>query len=178
PFDDLLGLLALESHRHRCIVIGEDLGTVPDDLRAALAHNAILSYRVLIFERDGTGEFTPPEAYPAEALVTTSTHDLPTLVGWWEGTDIGLRSSHGLATDEDRDRQVRERAEDRVRLLAALQRGDLVPPDMTPRHPVLPPMDARLARAVQAYLAATASRLHVVQLEDVIGVHEQANLPG
>src|SRR4029450_13520482 len=121
PFDDLLGLLALESHRHRCVVIGEDLGTVPDYIREALARNAVLSYRVLLFERDGAGAFKPPTAYPVEAVVTASTHDLPTLAGWWSGADIELRAAHGLIANEaDRDAQVREREHARRSLLAAL----------------------------------------------------------
>ena len=179
PFDDLLGLLALESHRHRCLVIGEDLGTVPDYVRTALARNAILSYRVLIFERDGEGDFKPSATYPPEALVTTSTHDLPTLAGWWAGADIDLRAAHGLiATDADRVAQVAERARDRVRLLAALQRAGLLPPEIGTDPDALPAMDGQLARAVQGYLSAAPSRLLVVQLEDVVNVSEQANLPG
>ncbi|MEO8506641.1 MAG: malto-oligosyltrehalose synthase [Betaproteobacteria bacterium] len=178
PFDDLLGLLALESHRHHCLVIGEDLGTVPDALRAALADNGILSYRALIFERDGNDEFKPPAAYPSEALATFSTHDLPTLASWWSGADIALRAAHGLvATDAERDRQTRERDKDRHRLLAALVDAGLVPNNChdPATNPVL---DPELALAVQAYLALTPARLHQVQLEDVLGVTEQANLPG
>ncbi len=179
PFDDLLGLLALESHRHRCLVIGEDLGTVPDYVRAALAANTILSYRVLIFEHEANGDFKPPAAYPADALVTASTHDLPTLAGWWAGADIELRAAQGmLATTEDRDAQLAERAEHRRRLLAALRTARLLPVEIGADPETRPELDAPLARAVQTYLAATPSRLQVVQLEDVIGVRDQANLPG
>ncbi len=179
PFDAMLGLLALESHRHRCMVIGEDLGTVPDDLRKTLAVNAILSYRVLIFERDGAEGFKPPAAYPAEALVTASTHDLPTLSGWWAGSDIELRAEHGLtATAADREAQAVERASDRSQLLTALEGAGLLPPGTGTDPTRIPDMNPLLARAVQSYLAATPSRLQVVQLEDVIGELDQANLPG
>ena len=184
PFDDLLGLLALESHRHRCMVIGEDLGTVPDYVRAALAANGILSYRVLIFERDGSGNFTLPAAYPAEALVTASTHDLPTLAGWWEGADIELRDTQGLLPSAaDRVAQTAERAQDRERLLRALEQARVLPAELASQRGSelasnRPALDPALARSVQAYLAATPSRLLLVQLEDVLGVREQANLPG
>mgnify|MGYP003694122175 CR=1 FL=1 len=96
PFADLLGILALESQRHRCLVIGEDLGTVPEEVRTALAAAGVLSYRLLYFERDGAGDFKPPSSYPAQALVAASTHDLPTLAGWWRGRDIALRDELGL----------------------------------------------------------------------------------
>ncbi|MEO8187651.1 MAG: 4-alpha-glucanotransferase, partial [Burkholderiaceae bacterium] len=178
PFADLLGLLALESHRHRCIVIGEDLGTVPDYVREAMSSNAILSYRVLLFEREANGEFKAPAAYPAEALVTASTHDLPTLAGWWAGDDIELRAAHGLlAASDDRIAQSAERQQDRRRLLGALERARLLPSG-TDIDAASKTMDPPLARAVQAFLGATPSRLQLVQLEDVIGVRDQANLPG
>ncbi len=180
PFADLLGLLALESHRHRCMVIGEDLGTVPDALRATLAENAVLSYRVLIFERDAGGAFKPPDAYPPEVLASASTHDLPTLAGWWAGKDIALRADHGLLPSEDeRGSQARERADDRMRLLAALGNAGLMPAgagyDEIAGQSA---MGASLATAAQTYLALTPSRLAVVQLEDLLGMLDQSNLPG
>ncbi len=179
PFDDLLGLVALESHRHRCMVIGEDLGTVPDKVRVALADNAILSYRVLIFERDEDGEFKPPEAYPVEALATASTHDLPTLSGWWAGEDIALREQHGLlAPSADRSTLLRERANDRLQLLSALDHAGLSPPTSHADSAAHPAMSAPLMRAIQTFLARSPARICVVQLEDVLGLRDQANLPG
>ncbi len=179
PFDDLLGLVALESHRHRCMVIGEDLGTVPDYVREALAANAILSYRVLIFERDPGGGFKSPETYPAEALVTASTHDLPTLAGWWVGTDIELRDAHDLiASAAEREAQEAERSRERRQLLTALEVAGLLPTGIGTDPARVPQMTPPLACAVQSYLSATPSRLLVVQLEDAIGELDQANLPG
>jgi len=174
PFDDLLALAALESVRHRCLVIGEDLGTVPDEVRSALQAHDILSYRVLLFERDASRDFKAPASYPEAALATASTHDLPTLAGWWEGRDIDARASLGLIGHADRDRQHWERGEDRARLVAALDRAHLLPDggnadaEMTPA----------LAAAIVAFLAATPCTLAVFQLDDLVGVHEQANLPG
>ena len=97
PLDDLVGILALESHRHRCLVVGEDLGTVPEGFRERMAEANILSYRVLFFEQDiETGAFVPPQAYPALALAVVGSHDLPTLRGWWEGRDLDIKERLGL----------------------------------------------------------------------------------
>src|SRR5690606_15954827 len=123
PFDDLLGLLALESERNRCLVIGEDLGTVPDEVRAALAERGVLSYRLLYFERSQGGEFKRPAEYPQQAIVAVTTHDLPTLAGWWEGRDLALRTQLALFPNEAmREAQIVARAQDRARLLLALER--------------------------------------------------------
>jgi (1->4)-alpha-D-glucan 1-alpha-D-glucosylmutase len=177
PFDDLLGILALESHRNRCLVIGEDLGTVPDDVRAAMARERILSYRVLLFEREHGGDFKAPGRYEAQAIVAGATHDLPTLAGFWTARDLVLRDQLGLFPDRDRkDGEFWNRNEDRHRLLAALQREGLAPnpADASPGAP----MPAGLAQAVHTYLARTPCKVMVVQLEDVMGVETPVNVPG
>jgi len=171
--EEMLAILALESHRNKCLVIGEDLGTVADEMRAALARYGVLSYRLLWFERDAAGEFKPPADYPREALVAVSTHDLPTLAGWWDGDDLALRARLGLYPDESvHAAQLAQRAADRERLLRALERQRLAPRD--------PSRELRrgLSEAVHAYVAATPSRVMMLQLEDALGVREQANLPG
>lgn len=177
PFEDLVGLLALESQRHRCAVIGEDLGTVPDQVRQTLAERDVLSYRVLLFERDGAGEFKLPEAYPEAALATASTHDLPTLAGWWEGHDIDVRTKLGTI-GEEAARLHEERAEDRRRMLRALERARMLPEGASTDPRSWPTMTAALAESIAAYLAKTPSLIVVLQLEDVLLVREQANLPG
>lgn len=95
PLEDLLGILALESWRNSCLVVGEDLGTVPGEIRAALEREGVLSCRVLYFERDEDGSCRPPGAYPRQALACVTTHDLPTLAGFWSGQDILLRERLG-----------------------------------------------------------------------------------
>jgi (1->4)-alpha-D-glucan 1-alpha-D-glucosylmutase len=178
PVDELLGIVALESQRNRCVVIGEDLGTVPEELRPQLAERAILSYRPLIFERQADGVFTPPADYPRQALACVSTHDLPTLAGLWQGLDIDLRAKHGLyATDALRADEVVARAQDRARLLMALEHEQLLPEGASV-HPVAQPeMTLPLAAAVHAYLARTPSMVLMVQAEDILGLVDQANLP-
>ena len=168
PLDDLLGLLALESHRNRCLVVGEDLGTVPSEVRTALAANGVLSYRVLLFERAGDGGFLPPRDYPENALVTAATHDLPTLRGWWEGHDIEVRQRCKLTADDERERV--ERAQDRERLRAALAAAGVDTGNGANERPA--------ALAVQRFLAMTPAVLLMVQPEDVFDVRDQANLPG
>jgi (1->4)-alpha-D-glucan 1-alpha-D-glucosylmutase len=166
--------VALESRRNRCIVIGEDLGTVPDEVRAGLARYGILSYRLLPFEREGDGAFRPPARWPRDALAACATHDLPTLAGWWAGRDIEVRASLGLMDAAERTRQAAQRAADRERLVAALVEAGFAPPGAAADAP----FDAGLAVALQAYVASGAARIMVVQLEDAMGVVEQANLPG
>lgn len=179
PLDELLAIVKLESLRHRCVVIGEDLGTVPDAVREALARARVLSYRLLYFQRDASGGFLPPQDYPRDALVAIGTHDLPTLGGWWQGRDIALRESLGLFPDEtSRDRHRRERALDRVRLLDALVRAGRLPADADIEALAQGPLAAALIEAIHGWLAACPSRLMMVQPEDWLGVVEQNNLPG
>jgi (1->4)-alpha-D-glucan 1-alpha-D-glucosylmutase len=160
PFGELLAILASESRRRRCLVVGEDLGTVPKELRAALNEAGVLSYRPLLFEKDAGGEYCPPTAYPREALVCASTHDLPTWRGYFDGKDIELRAAHGLTIDPDKEKQ--QRHADAQKLLRALEREGL---------------DASAASA-HAFLARTPSKVLMVQPEDVFELAEQANLPG
>ena len=179
PFSDLLGILALESHRNRCLVIGEDLGTVPDDVRRALEAAGVLSTRLLYFERGEDGRLRPPEAYPAQAVVAVTTHDLPTLAGFWQGLDIDLRTGlHLYPDDQVRDQQIVGRAEDRAQLLLALGGQDLVPSGGGLHQVDLPAVTPEFAAAVYTYLARAPSKILLVQLEDGFGGVEQPNLPG
>lgn len=178
PFDDLLAILALESQRHECLVIGEDLGTVPGEVRAALAEHEVLSYRVFLFENDERGEPKAPDAFPRCALVTFSTHDLPTLAGFWKGRDLALRDELGLfPSHEMRERLHDWRNHQRWAFLRALQREGLAPDPARLDPAQWPEVAPELMRAIHAYVARTPSWLMAVQLEDVLGVTEQANLP-
>lgn len=182
PFEDLLGILALESTRQRCAVIGEDLGTVPEGFRERLGEARVLSYRVLLFEKDAGGCFHPPAAYPAGAAATVATHDLPTLKGFWLERDLEWRRELGLYPSEvaaEADRQGR--AEDRRRLLDALIEEGVLDPAL---RPVLLPEGAApvfalaLAEAVHRFLGRSRAALALLQIEDALGELEQANLPG
>jgi 4-alpha-glucanotransferase len=176
PMEDLVGILALESHRQRCLVVGEDLGTVPEGFRERMAEANILSYRVLFFEQDAEGAFLPPDRYPAEALAVVGSHDLPTLRGWWEGRDIALRERLGLYPDpaeSGRQREARQR--DRAALVQALRREALLPPDA---EPGLPDLDfPLLARAAHAFLARSPSVLAMVQIDDLTDEADPVNVP-
>jgi 4-alpha-glucanotransferase len=175
PLDDLLRLLALESHRHRCVVIGEDLGTVPHGFHAQIESRGVLGMRVLWFERDGAGAFTPPARWSREAVAMTTTHDLPTVAGWWRGRDIALREELGLFGEPDRAaREHAARAEDRQALWRAFLEsgaatGDAPPPDAD----AAPVVDSALA-----HVGGAACALALLPLEDALALEEQPNLPG
>ena len=178
PFDDLLAILAHESRRAKCLIVGEDLGTVPDTVRDAMARLGILSYRVLLFERRSDDSFAPPIDYPVDALATFSTHDLPTLRGFLEQTDLRARDALGLfPTPQLREHLYALRRADHARLRAALRDAGLLEESATADGTPAPQFDDALVRAVHAYLARTPSRLMTFQLEDVFGAGEQVNLP-
>ena len=179
-FDEMRAILALESQRHRCTVIGEDLGTVPPEVRLGLSGIAALGYRVLYFEKGEEGAFKAPADLDTDVLTVISTHDLPTLVGFWQGADIEERTEHGLfPSDDEREQQLILRAEDRARLLLALEKQGLLPDevDRTELH-IGAEMTAALRAAFHRYLAMSASLLVGVQAEDLLGERGQANLPG
>lgn len=178
PWEDLLAILALESTRRKVLIIGEDLGTVPDWIRERLYEAGVLSYRVFFFERTATGDWKSPGAYPAQSLAVVTTHDLPTLTGYWEAADIALRVQLGGAVGETEWRWLDERRQDKARILAALKAEGLLPPE-TPDDPALiPRMTWDIVEAVHCYLARTPAWLMLVTMEDAIGVRDQVNLPG
>jgi 4-alpha-glucanotransferase len=170
PIDDLLRLLALESHRHRAIVLGEDLGTVPEGLREKLAARAILGMRVLLFEQDNT-HFKPILDWPDDALATTSTHDLPTLNGWWHGHDIDWNARLDLIDSHTEMDWRRHRQRERDGLRNALNQD---PQNFREEHRET---DQVLDASVR-FLGHTRAPLVLLPLEDALGIDEQANLPG
>jgi 4-alpha-glucanotransferase len=177
PFEDLVRLIALESWRHRAIVIGEDLGTVPPGLRERLAAHGLYGIRVLWFERESDG-FLAPSRWDPHGVATTTTHDLPTVAGWWRGADIDWRNRIGqtLPRADGLDPVALEhakRASDRVALWHALQQSGFAPRDTAPPPPDDPPVNGALG-----YVAATTSPLVTCPLEDLLALPDQPNLPG
>ncbi|WP_447903092.1 4-alpha-glucanotransferase [Pseudomonas serbica] len=170
PVDDLLRLLTLESHRHQAIVLGEDLGTVPDGLREKLSARAMLGMRVLLFEQDNT-HFKPILDWPDNALATTSTHDLPTLNGWWHGRDIDWNARLGLvdASAEIEWRQHREREREGLRRTLSQDPQNF----REESHETDQVLDASVR-----FLGHTRAPLVLLPLEDALGIEQQANLPG
>jgi 4-alpha-glucanotransferase len=175
PVDDLFRLVRLESVRHRAIVIGEDLGTVPEGFRDRLAAAGIAGMDVLWFarEEDEDEQFLAPERWRREAVAMTSTHDLPTVAGWWRGSDIDLRERHALINPGDGARLRRVRGRDRKQLWDAFTDAGIVAADET-----MPQEPARAVDAAIKFIAATPSRLVLLPLEDALGLTEQPNLPG
>lgn len=171
PFDDLLRLLSLEAWRRNAVIVGEDLGTVPEGLREKLADRNLLGMRVLFFERDNEGDFTPPEQWSRSALATSTTHDLPTIKGWWQANDIDWRIRVGQHQEHERAAQLEERERERAGLVRLLRKhapkvqGDLSDPEV-------------LADACGALIASTPAPLVLFPLEDALGLLEQPNMPG
>lgn len=169
PFEDLLRLLALEAHRHDALILGEDLGTVPEGFREELAARGILGMRVLLFEKNDQG-FKPPAAWPDNALATTTTHDLPTLTGWQRGLDIDWRSRLGELDEATRQSDHQARQHDRQALARALQQAG-EPDDCS--------ADAQaFVDACVDFVGQTPAPLVLLPIEDALGLEEQANLPG
>jgi 4-alpha-glucanotransferase len=172
PTDEMLGLLALESQRHRAIVIAEDLGTVPDGFRARIARARLLGMRVLWFERDCNGGFLPPNDWDACAAALSTTHDLPTLAGWWQGRDLVWRSRIG-GDRKTLAAETKTRAKDRKLLWQTLRKTGCAA-GAIPR----PGAPGGFADAAFKSLAKTPCPVALLTVEDFIGEAEQPNIPG
>jgi glycogen operon protein len=182
PRDDLFAVLALESQRARCLVVGEDLGTVPDDFRERMAAADILSYRVLWFERDGRA-FRPPAQYAPKAAACVSTHDLPTIAGWWAGADIAENRALGFIDDAAADLAQAERGADRQELVAALAAAGAIEQAAEPGKDEAPiaadaPHTPAVTAAIHRYAGASPSALVLLQADDLAGETVALNLPG
>lgn len=177
PLDDLLRLIALEAWRHQSLVVGENLGTVPDGFNDQLAQHGILGTSVLWFQTEpsltgsssrGYPAFMPPHTWPTDAIAMPNTHDLPTLRGWWEGRDLYWREQLYREPDSAHAKSLCQTR--RTALWSSLRKAGLV-------HAGDPPHDPPIA-AVLGFVAATTAPLMLVSLEDLAAITEQPNLPG
>jgi glycogen operon protein len=173
PLEHLLAQLALESERAQCVVIGEDLGTVPAGLREVLGADEILSYRVLPFERDGR-RYRGPAEYPTLAFACAATHDLPPLAGWWAGDDIEERLRLGLFSPHQAAAARDSLLADKRALIQTLAAEGLIEADADTSGALTPSM----AAAIHGLIAATPSLLAMAQVEDLAGETMAVNLPG
>lgn len=172
PADDLLGILLLEARRHRAVVVGEDLGTVPPEVPPALRGRRILSSRVFYFEREGE-RYRPASEYEFAALATANTHDLPPIAGFWTGRDLELRQAAGaIPSDEalEWERGVRARAKRAI--LERLAAEGALPSAEEPADP------AALRGAIHAFLCSTPAAMVGLSLDDLVGERDPVNLPG
>ncbi|MCL2895260.1 4-alpha-glucanotransferase [Brenneria tiliae] len=178
PMEDLLAILALESQRHRCMVIGEDLGTVPQAIVGKLQEKGVYSYKVLYFEHDKAMRFLPPGKWPAQAMAVVSTHDLPTLRGYWESGDLTLGKALGLYPDDALLRMLyAERKRARQGLLNSLRRHGYLPAP-TACGTQDGEMNMRINRGAQRYVADSGSALLGLQPEEWLDMAEPVNVPG
>lgn len=178
---DLVRVLALESVRNKCVIVGEDLGTVENEVRETLARFGILSYKLLYFERAferNAAEFRQPGEYPVAALTSTSTHDLATIAGYWIGEDIEARFRAGTIDNELRAAQHRDRTKDKQNLLDALFRAGLMPADYGRDASLIPELTGELHYAISGFLASTPCTMWLINQEDLTKELHQQNLPG
>jgi 4-alpha-glucanotransferase len=153
PSEELLDILALESHRAAAVVIGEDLGTVEPEVREELARRAMLSYKVMWFEQE------PPECYPARSLATVTNHDLPTVAGLWTGADLQEQRELGLEVDEPGTEAIVARLAERLELEREAPTSEVI-------------------RGAYGLLGTAPSALLTATLEDALEVTERPNQPG
>ncbi|APH56560.1 4-alpha-glucanotransferase [Granulibacter bethesdensis] len=173
PLQDMLRLTALESHAHQALILGEDLGTVPEGFSDALQARAVHGLRVLYFER-GEHDFKPPEYYSRTAVAMTSTHDLAPVAGWWSGHDLETRKSLRLLSDDTAIwLSYEERERDRQALWGAMQASGAAQGDAPEAHNTGPAVDAAIR-----HIGRTHSTLVLLPMEDALGLREQPNLPG
>jgi 4-alpha-glucanotransferase len=173
PMTDLLRLIALESWRHRAIVIGEDLGTVPEGFSDRLGDAGLMGMRVLLFQNDGH-RFYRPDEWSSRAIATTTTHDLPTIAGWWQGRDIDWRTNLDLLEKGQTEQQAHEaRDKERKLIWQALTQAGYANGEQPEARAESAPLDA-----VTEFMAATPAPLAMLPIEDALGLVEQPNLPG
>jgi 4-alpha-glucanotransferase len=174
PFEDMLRLIALESWRRRAIVVGEDLGTVPEGFREATTAVGMMGMRVLWFERQADEAFAPPVSWSRDAMAMTSTHDLPTVAGWWSGRDIDwMEQLNRKSRHDDPAAERAARETDRERLWRAAASAGVAQGAQPPLSVTEDAVDAAVA-----LIGGSGCDLAIVPVEDLLGLVEQPNLPG
>ncbi|MGL6312299.1 4-alpha-glucanotransferase [Vibrio sp. WXL103] len=179
PVEDMLAILALESHRHQCSVIGEDLGTVPDEIVGILRDAGVHSYKVFFFETsENDGGFISPGHYANQSMSALCTHDMPTLRGFWHCDDLKMGRELGLYPNEEQlEGLFADRLKSKQGILDSVAWHGYLPEGVG-RDAQYVPMDTHLAEALQLHVAAGSSTLLSVQLEDWLEMDKPVNIPG
>lgn len=180
PLDEMLESLAAASRHCGTVIIGEDLGTVPEGFHEMMAEAEIHSYRLLYFERLEQG-LKPPQDWPRQALACLSTHDLPPLLGWWQGDDVALQQKFGFMDETLAESELTRRSDDQRRLVATLIQEGLLDADSgraVSEAAMTATAGEALAVALHRHLARTPSRLFAARLEDLVGERLAVNVPG
>ncbi|MDO9476690.1 MAG: 4-alpha-glucanotransferase [Pseudohongiella sp.] len=179
PAADLFAILRLESHRQQCMVIGEDLGIVPEEVKRHLSESGIFSNVLFYFEKSSPCQFKQPQDYPERALAMLANHDVPTLAAWWCSGDLELRFALGLTTDPDvLKAQKQQRQQEKLHMLQLLEAQWLLPANRFSEDRVDRPVDHDLAAALMRCCSRTRSALVSVQLEDLALLQTPVNIPG
>lgn len=177
PLDDLLAILTLESVRHQCLIIGEDLGTVPDEIVAKLKNAQILSYKVFYFEFDNEGKSKALSDYTCQSMATLSTHDLPTVRGYWSEHDFYLGEKYGVYPDPKILQQLIEaRRNAKQQFLNRLTENELAFSGDISGHSKY--ISTAFNHTLQSYLAKVNSALLGLQPEDWLDMLDPVNIPG
>jgi len=178
PVDVMFAILRLESMRNHCLVIGEDLGVVPPEIRGYLDPAQVYSNCVFYFEKYDGWHFRKPEHYKRQALAMIANHDVPPLASWWNRTDLRLRRKIGLAADDEKlQQETRYRQQEQQQLLQWLAEQQLLPAAWHDRD-VERTLDADLTIALTQACGRTASLLLSLQLDDLAGADSPVNIPG
>ena len=178
PVELMLAILALESQRHQCLVIGEDLGTVPDGMDDLLKNAGVYSYRVFCFETAADGGYISPAHYPKQAMATVVTHDMPTLKGYWHCDDLTLGKTLGLYPSQALvDQLMADRHKSKQLMLNSLFGHQALPKHISECVDFVG-MDRELSFGIQQHLAHAQSLLLSLQLEDFLEMEKPVNVPG
>ncbi len=174
---EIVGILALESQRNKCLIIGEDLGTVPDEMRVILKESGIHSYRIFFWEKAADGGYIAPQDYQVQAMSALSTHDMPTIVGWWNHYDLELGKKLGFYNDQQAHDIGEARYNDQQRILDSLHGLGSVP-DSVSRDARNCPVTPELLNGLQVHMCKGSCTLFSTQIEDWIGMDKPVNVPG
>lgn len=166
-FRSLLAIIALEAHRAGTVIVGEDLGLVPDGFRTEMAGHGLYGYSVLQYEKDESGRFLPTRTQRTQSLACFGTHDTPTLRGFWQGHDIDWWQKLGWIGRAEAAR-ARKARESEKRQLAGIKAPKPLPPSL----------EVSLRDSVHKTLAESPAALVAVQLDDILNLTEAQNLPG
>lgn len=178
PLETLLAIIRLESHRNQCLVVGEDMGVVPNEIRQRMKATAVYTNKVFYFERDDQQQFTDPATHPVNALLMVANHDVSTLAGWWNKIDLQLRGDVGNISQQELSQAIAERDSDKKQLLQWLRYQKTLPIEWESDVGLDSPFDILLCGAILQSCARSASRLMSFQLDDLQLIETPVNIPG